>query len=104
MATDPEIGEVIWAIANMYGKTLDTWAGSSQQVMDVLNGDITLSQLVAGKDMKDYVQDNLNATDPRRPASGPEADAALTTAPVAPSFHRTVTDSGRRAVTDRARA
>ncbi|MBK7863780.1 MAG: zinc-dependent metalloprotease [Archangiaceae bacterium] len=70
-ATDPETGEVIWATANMYGKTLDTWAAGSQQMMDVLNGDITLSQLVTGKDIKDYVSANLSPTDPRRPATGP---------------------------------
>jgi hypothetical protein len=70
-ATDPETGEVVWATANMYGKTLNTWAASSQQVIDVLNGDISLSQLVAGKDIKDYVFANLNPTDPRRPATGP---------------------------------
>ncbi len=69
--TDPETGEIVWATANMYGKTLDTWAASSQQVMDVLNGDITLSQLMKGQDIKDYVQMNLNATDPRRVATGP---------------------------------
>lgn len=68
---DPETGEVVQAVANIYGVGLDTWAGSSAQVIDVLNGDVTLSQLVAGKDIKDYVLANLNPTDPRRPATGP---------------------------------
>jgi len=69
--TDPETGEIVWATANQYGKTLDTWAASSQQVIDLLNGEITLSQLTKGEDIKDYVRMNLNPTDPRRVASGP---------------------------------
>ncbi len=68
---DPETGEVVHAAANIYGPPLDGWAGSSQQVMDVLNGEITLEQLVTGKDIKDYIFANLNPTDPRRPAKGP---------------------------------
>ncbi len=70
-AMDPETGRVVHAAANVYGPGLDTWAGSSQQVIDVVSGEVSLSQLVAGKDIKDYVAANLNATDPRRPASGP---------------------------------
>lgn len=70
-AMDPETGRVVKAAANVYGPPLDTWAGSSQQVIDVVSGELTLSQLVTGKDIKDYVASNLNATDPRRPATGP---------------------------------
>lgn len=70
-AMDPETGEVVHAAANVYGPGLDTWAGESMQMMDVLNGEITLSQLVTGQDIKDYVFANLKPTDPRRPASGP---------------------------------
>jgi hypothetical protein len=70
-AMDPETGEVVNAIANVYGPVLDTWAGSSAQVIDVVNGEVSLSELVAGKDVKDYVFANLNATDPRRPRTGP---------------------------------
>ncbi|MBI3179394.1 MAG: zinc-dependent metalloprotease, partial [Deltaproteobacteria bacterium] len=70
-AMDPETGRVVHAAANVYGPGLDTWAGSSQQVIDVVSGELSLSQLVAGQDIKDYVAANLNATDPRRPANGP---------------------------------
>jgi hypothetical protein len=70
-AMDPETGMVVHAAANVYGPPLDTWAGSSQQVIDVVNGDLTLAQLITGKDVKDYVFANLNPTDPRRPANGP---------------------------------
>jgi hypothetical protein len=68
---DPETGEVVHAAANVYGPALDTWAGESMQVMDVLNGEISMSQLVTGQDIKDYVFANLKPTDPRRPSSGP---------------------------------
>jgi len=70
-AMDPETGEVVMATANVYGPGLDTWAGSSAQVIDVVNGEVSLSELVAGKDIKDYVFANLNGTDPRRPRTGP---------------------------------
>jgi hypothetical protein len=70
-AMDPETGEVVNAVANVYGHGLDTWAGSSAQVIDVVNGEVSLSELISGKDIKDYVFANLNPTDPRRPRSGP---------------------------------
>ena len=70
-AMDPETGMVVHAAANIYGVGLDTWAGSSQQVIDVVSGELSLSKLVTGQDIKDYVFANLNATDPRRPANGP---------------------------------
>lgn len=68
---DPETGRVVHAAANIYGPTLDTWAGGSQQMIDVVSGELTISELIAGKDVKDYVFANLNPTDPRRPATGP---------------------------------
>jgi hypothetical protein len=68
---DPETGEVVQAVANVYGPGMDTWTGNASQVLDVLNGDVKLEDIVAGKDIKDYVFANLNATDPRRPANGP---------------------------------
>lgn len=70
-AMDPETGEVVHAAANVYGPGLDTWAGESMQMMDVLNGNLSLSQLITGQDVKDYIFANLNPTDPRRPAQGP---------------------------------
>lgn len=70
-AMDPETGRVVHAAANVYGPGLDTWAGSSQQIIDVVSGEVSLSQLVAGQDIKDYVFANLNPTDPRRPLNGP---------------------------------
>lgn len=70
-AMDPETGRIVKAAANVYGPGLDSWSGSSQQIIDVVNGEVSLSQLITGKDIKDYVAANLNPTDPRRPLSGP---------------------------------
>ncbi len=46
---------MVHAAANVYGAGAGQLGGSAQQVIDVLNGDITLGQLVAGQDIKDYV-------------------------------------------------
>ena len=72
---DPETGQVIQAVANVYGPGLDRWSASSQQVMDLLNGELKIEDFIKGKDIVDYVKQNLNATDPRRPASGPRTSA-----------------------------
>lgn len=68
---DPETGRVVHAAANIYGTVLDSWAASSQQTIDVVSGEVPLSKLITGQDIKDYVFANLNPTDPRRPANGP---------------------------------
>ncbi|MBL8919372.1 MAG: zinc-dependent metalloprotease [Myxococcaceae bacterium] len=70
-AMDPETGEVVNAVANVYGPGLDTWSGSSSQIIDVVNGEVSLAELVTGKDIRDYISGNLNPTDPRRPRTGP---------------------------------
>lgn len=70
-AMDPETGMVVHAAANIYGLGLDTWAGSSQQIIDVVSGELSLSKLITGQDVKDYVFANLSPTDPRRPSTGP---------------------------------
>jgi hypothetical protein len=67
---DPETGEIVQAVANVYGPGLDTWSASSQQIVDVLNGEIKLEDLIVGQDIKDHVFANLGPTDPRR-ADGP---------------------------------
>jgi hypothetical protein len=68
---DPETGEIVHAVANLYGAGLDTWTNNALQIIDVINGELTIEQLVSGKNVTDYVFEHLNATDPRRPAEGP---------------------------------
>lgn len=92
---DPETGEIVQAVANVYGPGLDSWSNSSQQIIDVMNGDLSLEQLVAGKDITDYVFANLNATDPRRPVNGPwTSQQPLVSEPTRPmgSFGHPVAD------------
>lgn len=85
-AMDPETGMVVSAAANIYGPVLDVWAGSSQQIVDVVSGELSVSELVAGTDIKDYVKMNLHATDPRRPLNGPwQSQQGLTAEPSRPA-------------------
>lgn len=85
-AMDPETGEVVHAAANVYGLGIDTWSGGSQQIIDVVNGDLSIEKLVTGQDQKDYVFSNLNATDARRPLSGPwQSQQGLTADPTKPT-------------------
>ncbi len=83
-AVDPETGEMVHAVANVYGAGLDTWAGDAQTVFDVLTGELSIADLLKGKNSKDYVFENLNPTDPRRPATGPwTSSSGLTSQPEA---------------------
>jgi hypothetical protein len=70
-AADPETGEIIQGVANIYGAALDTWTGQASQIVDLLNGELTLADLIDGKDVASYTFEHLNATDPRRPINGP---------------------------------
>jgi hypothetical protein len=70
-AADPETGEIIHAVANVYGAGVDSWSGSAQQIMDVITGELTINDLIAGKDANEYVFAHLNPSDPRRPLTGP---------------------------------
>ncbi len=75
---DPETGEVIHAVANLYGAGLDSIAGETLQTLDVLTGEISLEDLIAGKDVKDYLAGNRNATDPRRDDGPAQSKQGLT--------------------------
>ena len=82
---DPETGEIVQAVANVYGPGLDSWSGAASQMIDVLNNKVSLSDIIVGKDIKDHVFANLNATDPRRPATGPwNSSAPLISEPTRP--------------------
>ncbi len=83
-STDPETGEIVQAVANLYGPNLDSWAASAQRIIDVLNGDLKIEDIISGTDVKDYVFANLNPSDPRRPANGPWNGKAALLAPELP--------------------
>jgi len=46
---------------------MDVWAASSQQVIDVVNGDLTLQQLIDATDSHNYVFSHLNRPTPAGP-------------------------------------
>lgn len=91
VAADPETGEILSGVAYIYGAQVDAYAGNAHSILDVLSGTLTIEQLLAAKDKRDYVFEHLNPTDPRRPASGPwqsEGGLVSSTRPLA-SFGRT---------------
>lgn len=55
---DPLTGELINANANLYGAGLDSYAASSVEMVQVLNGDITLADILQGQDIIDAVTAN----------------------------------------------
>ena len=81
---DPETGEIVQAVANVYGPGMDSWSASSQQVIDVVNGELPLEELVMGKDMTGYIFANLHATDPRRAGGPAQSQQPLLSDPTKP--------------------
>lgn len=63
---DPETGEIIHAVANIYGAGIDNIGGTTLQLLDVQSGDVSLEDLIAGKDVDSFLVENRPATDPRR--------------------------------------
>lgn len=52
---DPETGEVIVANANIYGGAMQTYGQYAQDIVDLVNGDLTLDQVVTGEFIRDYL-------------------------------------------------
>jgi hypothetical protein len=83
-SSDPETGEIVQAVANMYGAAADLYAGSTLQQLDVMTGAISLEDLIAGRDVKDFLADNRSPTDPRRPDGPAQSSGGLTADPTQP--------------------
>lgn len=64
-SADPETGEIVQAAAYMYGAGLDTWTKDAQQVMEVITGELPITDLIAGNNVRDFVAQNRQPTDPR---------------------------------------
>jgi len=75
---DPETGEIVQAGAYVYGAGIDAWAGDAQQIIEVLTGELSMNDLLAGKNVRDFVSQNYAVTDPRRAAGPATASAPLT--------------------------
>ncbi|MHB8873282.1 MAG: zinc-dependent metalloprotease [Myxococcaceae bacterium] len=70
-SSDPETGEIVHGVTNVYGAGIDSWAAGAQQIIEVLTGELSIEDLIAGKDVSEYVFAHLSPTDPRRPQTGP---------------------------------
>ena len=68
---DPETGEIISAAANIYGAAMDTWTADAQQIIQVLSGQLSIDDLIAGNNVRDFVALTVNPDDPSRPLKGP---------------------------------
>jgi len=58
-AADPDTGEIFWGIANIYGAPLYTIAAMYRDIIDIVNGNLDISDYISGQVVKDY----LNKTD-----------------------------------------
>jgi hypothetical protein len=75
---DPETGEIIQAVANMYGAGVDTFAGYTVQILDVLTGELSIDDLVAGNDVRSFLAENRKPTDPRKENGPAQSKSGLT--------------------------
>ncbi|MBX5483093.1 MAG: hypothetical protein IRZ16_14805 [Myxococcaceae bacterium] len=75
---DPETGEIVHAVANIYGAGIDNIGGTTLQLLDVMNGEISLEDLIAGKDVDSFLADNRPPTDPRRQDGPAQSKSGLT--------------------------
>jgi len=54
-AADPVTGEIISANANIYGASIDTYANYGADIVDLLNGRITDTDVINGTQVRDYI-------------------------------------------------
>ncbi|HYX90055.1 MAG TPA: zinc-dependent metalloprotease [Myxococcaceae bacterium] len=81
---DPETGQIVHGVANLYGAGVDVYAGQTVQLLDVMMGDLSLEDLIAGRDVRNYLAQNRNPTDPRRPDGPAQSRSGLTSDPTQP--------------------
>ena len=60
---DPETGEIVSGTAYVYGASLDLYAQSGVDVVKMVNGDFSDLELEQGKDVQEYLLDQLEKTD-----------------------------------------
>lgn len=76
--SDPETGEIIQGVANMYGAGVDTFAGNTLQILEVLTGDLSVDDLIAGNDVRSFLSENRKPTDPRKDNGPAQSRSGLT--------------------------
>lgn len=55
-SADPDTGEVIVANANIYGGAMQTYAQYAQDIIDLVNGDLSMDNVVTGEFIRDYLK------------------------------------------------
>ncbi len=54
-AADPDTGEIYWAVANIYGAPMRTWATYNRDILDLVNGNLKVDDYITGKYVRDYL-------------------------------------------------
>jgi len=78
--SDPETGESIGAVANIYGGALDTYVTRSRDLIKLLTGQLSQDEFINGTDVKGFVDRVRNGTMDRNETISPEDVAKLTAA------------------------
>lgn len=85
-SADPETGEIVQAGAYMYGASLDAWVRTAQQSFELINGELSLGDIITGADARNFVAQNRQSTDPR-PAGPYVSQTGLTAESAASSSY-----------------
>lgn len=56
---DPETGEVIVANANIYGGAMQTYSQYAQDIVDLVNGDLTADGVITGEFIRNYLANRV---------------------------------------------
>ncbi|PIE65823.1 MAG: hypothetical protein CSA24_01910 [Deltaproteobacteria bacterium] len=60
---DPETGQIIVGNANIYGGAIHTYAQYAADLLDLVNGDLDTSEVIAGDYIREYIQSKTQADD-----------------------------------------
>ncbi|MDF1563899.1 MAG: zinc-dependent metalloprotease [Deltaproteobacteria bacterium] len=67
-SVDPETGVIVAGQAYIYGAPIDTYAQRGLEIVDALNGELTIDELITGDDIRDQIIAGRDRTDPRAKA------------------------------------
>ena len=76
-AADPDTGEVYWAMANIYGAPMRTWATYNKDIMDLVNGNLDVHDYITGQYVRDYLKGVFNGIEKKKGPLTPGEHAAL---------------------------
>ncbi len=55
-SADPQTGEIVSGVANIYGANIDTYANWGADIVDLLNGKITEGDIINGTQIREHVE------------------------------------------------